>query len=128
MVIALSGIFAILIVLLSCASISVHYQDGCARAAAAEAQIASFRRALDEYRSDIGEFPTEVQGLDALRSDPGVPGWNGPYLRFDPPRDPWGVPYRYRLVREQPEIASLVARNEQGACPTDGDRAPTERH
>lgn len=126
MVIALSGIFAILIVLVSCVSITLHYQDGCARAAAAEVQIASFRHALHAYRSDIGEFPTEVRGLYALRSDAGVRGWNGPHLRSDPPRDPWGVPYRYRLVRGEPEITSLGAHKE-GGCATEGDRSPTGR-
>jgi len=96
-----------------CIGPTIHTQDAGARQAAAKAQIASFRAALQAYRNDVGEFPTETQGLQALRTDPSVDGWNGPYLPKDVPADPWGVPYRYRLVRDQPEIVSLgVALNE----------------
>jgi general secretion pathway protein G len=75
-----------------------------ARAAAATSQIESLQRALGTYLLDTGDFPSEAQGLQALRLDPGVERWNGPYLQKEVPRDPWGAPYVYRLVDGKPLI------------------------
>ncbi len=36
--------------------------------------------ALLEFRGDCGRFPSDDEGLDALVSSPGAPGWSGPYL------------------------------------------------
>ena len=76
------------------------------RSKAARAQIAQLMSALKTYRSDIGDFPTEEQGLQALRSNPGVHGWHGPYLDRDIPVDPWGHPYRYSVIDGRPGISS----------------------
>ncbi|MCK4325643.1 type II secretion system protein GspG, partial [bacterium] len=32
------------------------------------------------YAGDCGSLPTDVQGLDALATDSGVTGWDGPYI------------------------------------------------
>ena len=61
-----------------------------AKHTAARAQIESFVTALNNYLIDVGRYPTSEQGLQALRADPGVPNWNGPYLAKDIPLDPWG--------------------------------------
>jgi general secretion pathway protein G len=76
-----------------------------ARPIAAQAQIANFLTALDSYYADVGAYPTESQGLQALRTDPGVRGWRGPYMPKDIPLDPWGAPYRYRLDAGRPQIS-----------------------
>jgi general secretion pathway protein G len=76
------------------------------RPVAAEVQILAFLKALENYHAAVGAFPTEQQGLRALRTDPGVPGWNGPYLPRDLPLDPWGMAYRYRLVDGRPQIVA----------------------
>ena len=55
------------------------------RPVGARAQISAFLAALQNYRSDVGEFPSQAQGLRALRIDPGVRRWNEPYLRPDVP-------------------------------------------
>ena len=67
-----------------------------AKHTAARSQIEGFMTALDIYLVDMGNYPTTDQGLEALRRNPGGPGWNGPYLRKDIPLDPWGNPYVYR--------------------------------
>jgi general secretion pathway protein G len=67
-----------------------------AKQTAARSQIEGFVTALDIYLVDMGQYPTTEQGLAALRSNPGGPGWNGPYLRKEIPLDPWGNPYVYR--------------------------------
>jgi len=62
----------------------------------ARAQIELFGGALDQFRLDTGAYPTTSEGLAALITDPGVEGWDGPYLKKAIPRDPWGQPYVYR--------------------------------
>ncbi|GAB4389707.1 MAG: type II secretion system major pseudopilin GspG [Thermodesulfovibrionales bacterium] len=64
--------------------------------AAARTQIELFGQALDQYRLDTGNYPTSEQGLKALMEDPGVEGWDGPYLKKAIPNDPWGRPYSYK--------------------------------
>jgi general secretion pathway protein G len=67
---------------------------------AAKAQIELFGQALDQFRLDTGSYPTTDQGLNALMADPGVEGWDGPYLKKAIPVDPWGKPYNYKSPGE----------------------------
>lgn len=67
-----------------------------AKETAASSQIRAFMTALDIYLVDVGGYPTNEQGLDALRRNPGGPNWRGPYLRKEIPLDPWGNSYVYR--------------------------------
>jgi type II secretion system protein G len=62
---------------------------------AAKTQIEYFGTALDSFRLSVGRYPTTKEGLKALRTNPGVANWDGPYLRKDVPLDPWGKPYVY---------------------------------
>jgi general secretion pathway protein G len=70
-----------------------------ARRAAAQSQIDSFAVALEAYYIDSGFYPSQEQGLNALRAKPVIepipPFWNGPYIYKEAPNDPWGVPYIY---------------------------------
>lgn len=69
-----------------------------AKSSVASAQIENFMSALDAYFVDNGNFPTEQEGLAALRKQPSnLLTWNGPYLKKEIPLDPWGVPYIYRV-------------------------------
>tara|TARA_R110002049_G_scaffold17416_23_gene67832 strand:+ start:1558 stop:1983 length:426 start_codon:yes stop_codon:yes gene_type:complete len=68
--------------------------DG-AKSKTAVVQIKDLEQAVEIYKLDVGRFPTSDEGLDALVSDPGVNGWNGPYLRRGLPDDPWGNAFRY---------------------------------
>jgi general secretion pathway protein G len=62
----------------------------------ARAQIESLDKALDQYRLDVGGYPTAEQGLSALTAQPsGVAKWQGPYLKKALPADPWGNDYAY---------------------------------
>lgn len=61
------------------------------------AQIDAFEKALDQYRLDVGRYPSTEEGLDALVTRPGTDSrWSGPYLRKSVPLDPWGRAYVYR--------------------------------
>ena len=86
---------------------SWRFENGSARKAAAMAQIHSFQVSLNAFQGDTGTYPSEVQGLEALWSDPGVDGWNGPYILKMVPTDPWGERYTYSLVDGRPRIVSL---------------------
>ncbi len=70
---------------------------GQSKQVAARAQIELLGAALDQYSLDTGSYPPSTVGLDALVSNPNVPGWNGPYLKKNAvPLDPWGNPYNYK--------------------------------
>jgi len=72
-------------------------QVGKSNTKIANAQINSLEKALDQYRLDVGAYPTTEQGLPSLFVRPnGVEKWQGPYLKKPAPPDPWGRPYRYK--------------------------------
>ena len=67
----------------------------------AKAQIDSLEKALDQYRLDVGSYPTTEQGLAALNNKPpNLEKWAGPYLKKLVPNDPWGAPYAYKSPGE----------------------------
>lgn len=67
----------------------------------ARAQIDALGKALDQYRLDVGHYPSSQEGLAALTSRPATEAnWNGPYLKKAAPLDPWGVPYQYKFPGE----------------------------
>jgi len=83
-------------------------QEKKARQKAAKGQIALFETALDNYRLDVGRYPSTEQGLAALREQPdGVDKWDGPYLRKDLPKDPWGNAFVYEAPSEHGDYGIL---------------------
>jgi general secretion pathway protein G len=92
-------------------------QIGKSNAKVARAQIESFGQALDQYRLDVGQYPSSEQGLLALRSAPQqVARWQGPYLKRDVPEDPWGRAYVYKRPGQHGEydLVSLGADGQPG--------------
>jgi general secretion pathway protein G len=84
---------------------------------AARTQIGMFEGPLDLYRMNVGSYPTTTQGLEALRRPPAdlaVPTkWRGPYVQKEIPADPWGRPYQYELLSNDPtgvDVGSLPYR------------------
>lgn len=61
----------------------------------AKTQIELLGQGLDQFRLDTGRYPSTSEGLEALRTNPGVESWDGPYLRKAVPNDPWNKPYNY---------------------------------
>jgi len=77
---------------------------GQSKQAAARIQIELLGAALDQFKLDTGRYPASQEGLQALQANPGsLAGWEGPYLKKDIPRDPWGNPYQYRSPGEHGE-------------------------
>ena len=94
-----------------------------AKQVAAKSQLSEFESVLDQYRLDVGKYPSSDEGLQALRVQPAnVTNWDGPYLRKDLPMDPWGRPYSYRFpgVHSDFDLMSLGADGQEGGS---GDNA-----
>jgi len=70
-----------------------------ARVAAAKQEIAILAQCLDTFEIDVGRYPSNDEGLNALIQAPaGVPAdrWKGPYFsKKEIPLDPWGTPYKF---------------------------------
>ncbi len=56
--------------------------------------LETLRVALEQMRSHIGRYPTSQEGLVCLMHDPGVRGWQGPYILELKP-DPWKHQFFY---------------------------------
>ncbi len=79
-------------------------QIGKSEAKTARAQIDSLEKALDQYRLDLGHYPTTEQGLAALNKRPaGEAKGSGPYLKKAVPLDPWSHPYVYKFPGDHGE-------------------------
>lgn len=91
---------------------------GTAKTKAAEVQVERIGSALDLYRLEIGRYPTDSEGLEALVVEPaGVNAWNGPYLRKEQAiMDPWGRQFEYRSPGEHGDydLYTLGADNAEG--------------
>ena len=99
-------------------------QLGKSEVTVAKAQIESFEKALDTFRLDVGRYPSTEEGLAALLVAPtNTLRWNGPYLRRDLPKDPWGHPYQYRApgTKSDFDILSLGRDGQPGGSGADAD-------
>ncbi|MFO7605762.1 MAG: type II secretion system major pseudopilin GspG [Desulfurivibrionaceae bacterium] len=104
-------------------------QLGKAKQKTAKAQIEMIMAALDAYRLDVGSYPSQQEGLEALISNPGEAEWAGPYLaKSQIPADPWNNDYIYRKPGQNSEIevASLGQDNREGGDGEDADIASWE--
>ena len=93
---------------------------GAANQKAAKTQIEMLGQALDAFRLDVGRYPTTSEGLNALTTNPGVEGWNGPYLKKGIPNDPWKKPYQYQSPGEHGDY-DLVSYGADGAPGGEGE-------
>ncbi len=83
-------------------------QIGKSQTKTARAQIDALEKSLDQYRLDIGHYPTTEQGLAALNERPaGETKWSGPYLKKSVPMDPWSHAYIYKNPGEHSEYDLL---------------------
>ncbi|TVQ59600.1 MAG: type II secretion system protein GspG [Phycisphaerales bacterium] len=118
------GILALLITLVAPRVVG---KLGESRPVVTRTQIQNTVVALEQFRLDIGRYPTTAEGLQALVERPqGLEKWNGPYLtRRSLPPDGWGRPLQYRSPAqgvEYPfEVFSLGANNQEGGEGEDAD-------
>ena len=95
-----------------------------ARQIKAMQDIRTLESALKFYRLDNYRYPTQDQGLKALREKPqDARKWKGPYVE-SLPADPWDEPYRYRIPGRngrQVDIFTLGLDNQEGGEGPDAD-------
>ena len=83
-------------------------QIGKSEVKTARAQIDALGKALDQYRLDLGRYPSSEEGLAVLNEKPGdSTRWQGPYLKKGVPQDPWGQAYVYKAPGEHGEYDLL---------------------
>lgn len=98
-------------------------QIGKSEIKAARAQIDGFEKAIEQYRLDVGHFPTNEQGLNVLYVRPATePRWQGPYLKKMPPLDPWGNPYIYQTPGANGDF-QITSLGKDGAPGGEGEAA-----
>ena len=89
-------------------------QIGKSEVKTAKAQIDALGKALDQYRLDVGRYPSSEEGLAALNERPsGDTRWQGPYLKKGVPQDPWGQAYVYKAPGEHGDY-DLVSLGKDG--------------
>jgi general secretion pathway protein G len=92
-----------------------------ARVTAARVQINNFEQALTQYKLSTGTFPTTEQGLEALRTKPAnLNQWEGPYLKKEIPKDPWGRDYLYKYPGEHGDEPDIISYGLDGQPGGDG--------
>lgn len=94
-----------------------------AKQVAAKSQISEYESALEQFKLDVGHYPSSEEGLQVLRAKPeNAPNWDGPYLKKEIAPDPWGRPYVYRFpgTHGDFDLVSFGADGQQGG---EGDNA-----
>ena len=84
------------------------------RVAAATDQVRSLKVALETYHLEHGTFPSQEEGLDALK----------PLLEKELGNDPWGHPYVYKYPGDHgddPDVMSYGADGKPGGAGNDAD-------
>lgn len=79
---------------------------GSSKSQTAAIQAKNIAAALNLYRLDVGGYPSQQEGLQALIKAPGgATFWNGPYLPdAGALNDPWRKPYQMKAPGDHGEI------------------------
>jgi type II secretion system protein G len=74
------------------------------------ADLKALSMALSMYRLNIGDYPSEEEGLSALTTRPASLEANARWVRFmtKVPTDPWGNPYVYEITVEGQDSIVLI--------------------
>jgi general secretion pathway protein G len=98
-------------------------QIGKSEVKATRAQIDGLSKAIDQFRLDVGRYPTTEEGLASLNTRPSnLNKWDGPYLSKNVPQDPWGNPYVYKSPGEHGEY-DLISYGKDGQPGGEGEAA-----
>jgi general secretion pathway protein G len=115
-------VMAILALLYAFVGTDLFKPMGTSRLKAAKIQIEMFGTALDSFRLSVGRYPTTSEGLQALRVNPDLNNWDGPYLRKEVPMDPWGRPYIYNCPGQHGDY-DLISYGADGQEGGEGENA-----
>jgi general secretion pathway protein G len=95
-------VIAIIALLVAALTPGVIGQLGRARAKTAQVQLETVAAAVESFRSDVGRYPTNAEGLNALLTQPSnADSWTGPYVKgASAITDPWGHPMAYQEAED----------------------------
>ena len=92
-------VLVILVILASLVVVNIFPILKSAKIKEAKINVEALAVGMDHYLLDIGSYPSNSAGLQALRSQPtdiqDPIKWTGPYLTKDISSDPWNNPYQY---------------------------------
>ncbi len=100
------------------------------KAQTAETQTKLLQTALETFYLDLRRYPQTDEGLTVLRRPPGGDDaalWNGPYLREEVPKDPWGNPYVYQAGNSRDAPFFLFSYGADGRAGGEGPDADVGR-
>jgi general secretion pathway protein G len=88
----------------------------------AQMQIKLIEQELDNYKIQVGKYPSELRGL--VENVDSHEKWDGPYMKKIP-LDPWGNEYQYTVPGENNtksfDLCSLGADGQTGGDGEDAD-------
>jgi len=91
----------------------------------AQTQVQLLRGAVENFRLDVGRYPSPEEGLNALMQAPSAADvrakWRGPYLNDALPNDPWDQPYQYSLPGANAQPFALYSFGSDKKAGGDGD-------
>jgi len=90
-------------------------------------QAKLLRGAIENFRLDVGRYPTTQEGIAALTLKPSdsviAARWRGPYTDGDIPMDPWKNPYQYSVPGANGQPFALYSMGADGKRGGEGDAA-----
>ncbi len=110
-------VVVVIVILVTLASVATPmYMNYIKRSkvATAKTQIKLLDDALQQYKLDVGTYPSDLQGL--MENIDQSEKWDGPYIKPRVPLDPWGGEYQYIFPGEHGEfdIYSFGADGQEG--------------
>lgn len=92
-----------------------------AKARSAASQISRLSMAVESFYLDTGNTPQSLE--DLVENPGGAAGWNGPYVKKQLLKDPWGRDYQYESPGRHGDfdIMSYGADGQPGGEGTDAD-------
>ncbi len=84
--------------------------------------IKALEKALEAYKKDVGQYPTNVEGIHALieNPDPSSDRWKGPYGQAIE-TDEWGHPFLYTIPGRKGKPYFIVSGGPDNKIGTDDD-------
>jgi general secretion pathway protein G len=93
----------------------IYEQMGRATSQEARIRIQHLAGQVEMYKLEVGRYPENLQALQ--KAPPGTEAkWNGPYVKDDDLKDPWGNEFRYTVpgTNRSYDIVSLGADGKDG--------------
>lgn len=120
----LSAIFAILITMVTQNIFGINNES---RVIEVNQNLRSIEGALSVYRKELGDYPSNEEGLIVLIEAQATPDWKGPYLRADLLSDPWNRPYYYERTASHYRLYTLGADGKEGGTHLNEDISLTRQ-